>query len=514
MQENFNYCTYIHEFFLLFSLDKCCVNIHVSRLLEHWLDWDRDVVDTSSPAAVSQRRSAEAVDNSLGDGARSDTCSSSNSSNSGCSNDNGCDCSDNDSDADDDDLEGEEEEEGQASNTAKSLILSSSRTTPPIPTSAASLFLPRRPVPRGRVACCGVSSANGNVSHLTLGEIVEQQLAVGDEEMEEAERERGEAESSEVDVQSWIRRFSCARGCDYNNKKEEPEPVEAEAISSFLSYLLQGAGGRQHLISGDALVNLVEIALERHQKLQHHQQHQQQQQQQLERIILPQVRHLLDLQMYREAEAVARAVLLSDPDAADAADASTGRTLLTHSAEHADRAAGLTRLLLNYGARVWPGEEVVVATDGSGSGGDLVPRLSAERERSAFTWFLRGAMSRCAMAGVGVGPAVDQHRPLGDAEETLSLLGAAMGEEPARMRRHVTRTMLALGRGAALNGALFLQLRLRLSPWWREPQPLRHQSARRVRRSLGPRRLGEGRALSDLRLPLKLRRYVRMEEPH
>jgi hypothetical protein len=78
----------------------------------------------------------------------------------------------------------------------------------------------------------------------------------------------------------------------------------------------------------------------------------------------------------------------------------------------------------------------------------------------------------------------------------------------------VTRTFLQLGRGVALNGPLFLELKLRLAPWWERPQPLRHQCARRVRRSLGPARLNDAVALGGLRLPPKLRRLVtRREEP-
>ncbi len=476
--------------------DKCCVNVHVSRLLEHWLDWDRDL--------ASKR----------GGGSQDYEDSSSNGSNGGGSTNN---TTDEDDDDDDDD-------------TAKSLSLSPS---PPL----------QRRRRRRQAGCRGVS-AEADLSQVTLAEILESQLAVG-EEKEEEEMEEDE-EEVEGDLQSWLRRFFHARGCD-----QDPEE-EADSLASFLTYLLKGnppkkckfdfstcllnyfsfffsfQGNIGAHLEGTVLVQLVELALERLRQLRREQQQLKQQRETGAALssssssssLLPQVQHLLRRGLYREAEATARAILLrpaagadSDPDP-DAPDPDTGRTLLTHAVEHADAAVGLTRLLVNCGAKVWPEEEATAATAATAATpkGDLVARLASERERSAFTWFLRGAMARCAMACGATGAGATGAGDLAGAGETLDLLGTAMGESPARMRRHVTRTMLALGRGAALNGALFLQLRLRLSPWWRQPQPLRHQSARRVRRALGPKRLSDDRAVAALGLPRKLGRYVRMEE--
>ena len=97
-------------------------------------------------------------------------------------------------------------------------------------------------------------------------------------------------------------------------------------------------------------------------------------------------------------------------------------------------------------------------------------------------------------------------------ESTLELLCHAMGENPARMRSHVPRTMLELGKGAGVNGPLFVRLKERLAPFWSRPQPLRYQCLRRIRRAMGPKRLsGKGHA-AKLRLPPKLQRAVLLED--
>ena len=206
------------------------------------------------------------------------------------------------------------------------------------------------------------------------------------------------------------------------------------------------------------------------------------------------VRHLLRRGLFPEAAQVAELVLAgnSNPNAVNAAN----RTLLSYAAACGDAAAGLTRALLNGGARVWPSPEV--DPDRLSDGDAVVRALAAERDQSAFAAFVREVVRRQSLEGF---------------EATLDLLAHAMGEEPARMRAHVPRTMLELGKGAGVNGPLFVRLKERLAPFWRRPQPLRYQCLKRIRRAMGPKRLNSnGRHVARLRLPPKLQRAVLLED--
>ena len=123
--------------------------------------------------------------------------------------------------------------------------------------------------------------------------------------------------------------------------------------------------------------------------------------------------------------------------------------------------------------------------------------LAAERAQSAFAAFMREVMRRQSLEGF---------------EATLELLCHAMGENPARMRAHVPRTMLELGKGAGVNGPLFVRLKERLAPFWSRPQPLRYQCLKRIRRAMGPKRLNNRGSVARLRLPPKLQRAVLLED--
>ena len=70
-------------------------------------------------------------------------------------------------------------------------------------------------------------------------------------------------------------------------------------------------------------------------------------------------------------------------------------------------------------------------------------RLAAERERSAFTWFLRSVMEDAGGSG------------LAGRAETLSLLSHAMGDDPVRMQSHVMRVMMHLGHSRLALGPVF-----------------------------------------------------------
>ena len=74
-------------------------------------------------------------------------------------------------------------------------------------------------------------------------------------------------------------------------------------------------------------------------------------------------------------------------------------------------------------------------------------RLAAERERSAFTWFLRSVMEDAGGSG------------LAGRAETLSLLSHAMGDDPVRMQSHVMRVMMHLGHSRLALGPVFNEVR-------------------------------------------------------
>ena len=97
-------------------------------------------------------------------------------------------------------------------------------------------------------------------------------------------------------------------------------------------------------------------------------------------------------------------------------------------------------------------------------------------------------------------------------DNTVYLLSSAMGEDPQRMKRHVSRIMLQLGgKGGAANGPLFLRLKLQMMPYWSKPQELRYQCMKNIRRSLGPKRLATS-GEKKLRIPTKLQKYIKLEE--
>ncbi len=209
--------------------------------------------------------------------------------------------------------------------------------------------------------------------------------------------------------------------------------------------------------------------------------------------------------MFSEAAEVARLMLeriAGDVDLAiNRVDAASNRTLLSCSVSYGDKSADLTRLLLNYGAKVWPAEEAdPSAASGNAADDDrIVSQLARDRDQSAFTWFLRSVMRRQTLAG---------------SEATLDLLCHAMGEQPCRMRRHVPRTMLELGKGAGVNGPIFLRLKERMAPFWSRPQPLRYQCLKGIRKAMGAKRLNGRGCVAKLRLPPKLQKAVLLEEVH
>ena len=224
---------------------------------------------------------------------------------------------------------------------------------------------------------------------------------------------------------------------------------------------------------------------------------------------LLQIQHLLEQGLFLESVQIAQLLLLSSPSTTKITTTTAttscvdpnhvnvfNRTLLSYSVTYGDASSELTRLLLNHGASVWPSPEVGYGGSSENTTGDIVDQLTKERDMAAFTWFLKSVMER---------------HSLENTDNTVYLLSTAMGENPQRMKRHVTRIMLQLGKGAAANGSLFLRLKLQMMPYWSKPQDLRYQCMRRIRKSMGPKRLATS-GEKKLRIPTKLQKYIKLEE--
>ena len=66
------------------------------------------------------------------------------------------------------------------------------------------------------------------------------------------------------------------------------------------------------------------------------------------------------------------------------------------------------------------------------------------------------------------------------------------------------------GRYIRVLGPVFLRLKSLLSPYWRQPQRLRYQAWRTIRKSMRPSNLV--RELQQLGLPPALNRFINLEE--
>ena len=196
---------------------------------------------------------------------------------------------------------------------------------------------------------------------------------------------------------------------------------------------------------------------------------------------------LLSQGLVRETAAMCDLFLSSSATSSHGCDVNSmdgsGRTLLSHSVTYLDLAAEVTRVLVNHGGRVWPGDSPTSPAS--------VESLTQDREQSAFTWFLRTLIQTNNLAG---------------AESTLNSLSHEMGRDPARMKSHVMRVMLAEGKHPKVLGPLYLKLKLAMCPFWDEPQHLRYLAWNSIRRSIGPKRLAT--SSKQLGLPLPLRKYL------
>lgn len=200
------------------------------------------------------------------------------------------------------------------------------------------------------------------------------------------------------------------------------------------------------------------------------------------------VQHMLAKGLFTEATILAHLLLLAkcNVNHVNMQD----RTLLSYSVSKGDLSAPLTRMLLNFGAKVWPADHV------HPSDCDVIEMIHRERERSTFTWFLRALM--------------EQKIGMSDVNETIYLLGTAMGEEPNFMRKHVTRTMLQLGQYFNAMGPLFHEVKQRLAPYWTRPQPLKFLCLKQVRHLIGPKNMSDAQHLSNLEVPQSILQFLQL----
>ncbi len=204
---------------------------------------------------------------------------------------------------------------------------------------------------------------------------------------------------------------------------------------------------------------------------------------------------LLDRGLFQEAHLLT--ILFLQAGSADINHVNAaGRTLLSYAVSFGDAAVATSRLLINHGAKVWPDDDKDEGDLRRGSDSDrIVDQLARERERSAFTWFLRSVMDSSSLGG---------------REETLSLLGHAMGDDPDRMQSHVMRVMMHLGHSILALGPIFNEVRAKMAAFWTRPQSLRYLCLRQIRRSIGPRKLSENRLMETLNIPNMMIDYLQL----
>lgn len=183
------------------------------------------------------------------------------------------------------------------------------------------------------------------------------------------------------------------------------------------------------------------------------------------------VKNLLKEHLYSPAFTVASLLLGAGAEVDDAN--CEGRTLLSYSLSHGDKALGLTRLLLDHGANIW------------GSQGK-------DNDQSAFLRIFTTAM---------------QLHSLSPLLRSLHLICRLMSSQPGRMRAHLQRNMTSHGRCHVVYKGLSSELLRLMEPYYKQPQSLSSLAALAAREALPPRG-DKVRALEQLPLPPKLRRQM------
>ena len=99
--------------------------------------------------------------------------------------------------------------------------------------------------------------------------------------------------------------------------------------------------------------------------------------------------------------------------------------------------------------------------------------LAEERHQSAFTWFLQSVM---------------ETHSLQNTDETIKLICQGMSEEEetsGKLKSHVLSSMIDVGKyGNRTCAPIFVELKKRMSIYWRLPQPLTYHCLKTIRKSL------------------------------
>jgi len=168
------------------------------------------------------------------------------------------------------------------------------------------------------------------------------------------------------------------------------------------------------------------------------------------------------------------------------------RSLLSYSVTHFDKSIELTRFLINAGA--------TVSQENLSPNASALDIIEKERISSAYVWFIRSLMAR------------DGINDLEGGHATLRILSLAMSDNPQKMKQHVQRTMMQLGKSRTVNGPLFKQIHAHMITYWVRPHDLRLQAIKTVRKSMGPKRLANVVSVSRLGLPKKLQEFVNFKQ--
>ena len=209
-------------------------------------------------------------------------------------------------------------------------------------------------------------------------------------------------------------------------------------------------------------------------------------------------RHLFDRQAFSTVHGVIRVLIYEYPTVSgnvqnkkvnvNATNLSR-RTILSFAVQHGDRAADVSRLLLNSGASVWPENDLIfseyrskysqkstqILSRGDSNCSQASSGVKEESSESAFKWYLRSLMRGTTS--------------IKDSKQTLYMLCTAMESQQhnASMGQHIDKTMMELGVAPKINGPLFKQLRTEIMPFITKPQSLRFICIKSIRKSIGRR---------------------------
>lgn len=201
-------------------------------------------------------------------------------------------------------------------------------------------------------------------------------------------------------------------------------------------------------------------------------------------------RNLFERHMYSNAHAIIRVLIYDYPSSlgnvnhrkvnVNACNESGG-SLLSYAVQSGDGTADVTRLLLNSGASVWQDDSINSLDSKAKTTQKRSPEgLNCSQARnvindSAFKWYLCSLMRG--------------DTDIETSKQTLYMLCTAMESQqhPISMGQHIDRTMVELGVAPKINGPLFKKLRAEIAPFIAKPQSLRFICIKSIRKSIGKR---------------------------